>query len=112
MPNYDYECPANGYQVEVMHGLSEKIHTWGELCERAGIPTGSTSADEPVRKVLSAPGLAFPKTTSQLKNMGFTKLVKRDKGVYENVTATDGEARYMKSDDPSSMPKLTNKISD
>ena len=44
--------------------------------------------------------------------MGFTKLVKRDEGVYENVTAVDGEARYMKRDDPSTLPHLKKKVGD
>ena len=30
------------------------------------------------------------KTNKDLRNMGFTKLVRRDKGVYENVTGGEG----------------------
>ena len=44
----------------------------------------------------------------ELKNLGFTKLVKREQGVYENVTATGNEKKYMKPDDPSSLPHLKN----
>ena len=112
MPTYDYICPDNQMTVEVIHGMNDSIENWGQLCKMAGINPGETSENAPVKKVLSAPGLAFPKTNSELKNMGFTKLVKREKGVYENVTAQEGEKRFMKSDDPSSVPNFTNKISD
>jgi len=39
-------------------------------------------------------------------------LVKRDQGVYENVTATGKESRYMQADKPETMPNLKGKISD
>lgn len=112
MPTYDYYCPENGKTVEVIHGFNEKITTWAELCETAGVDQAGTPGDTPVKKVITAPNLNFPKTTSELKNMGFTKLVRRDKGVYENVTANEGEKRYMTADDPSSVPDLSKKISD
>jgi hypothetical protein len=50
--------------------------------------------------------------SSDLRSLGFTKLVKRDKGVYENVTAIDGEKRYMKADDPSAIPHINRKVGD
>lgn len=112
MPTYDYECPQNQSLVEVMHGIHDTIQTWGELCRAAGIEPGDTPSEAPVRRVLSAPSLAFPKTNSELKNLGFTKLVRRDKGIYENVTATDSEKRFMNADDPSSLPNLNKKIGD
>lgn len=112
MPTYDYDCPANGVRVEAYHALADRISTWSELCAITGHPLGETDPDTPVHKVISAPGLAFPKSNSELKNLGFTKLVKREKGVYENVTAAEGESRFMKSDDPNSMPKFTGKIKD
>ena len=43
---------------------------------------------------------------AELKNLGFKKLVRRDKGVYENVTATDKESRYFDANDPSSAPHI------
>ena len=42
----------------------------------------------------------------RLKDLGFKKLVRRDKGVYENVTATDKESRYFDANDPSSAPHI------
>ncbi|MCB2156436.1 zinc ribbon domain-containing protein [bacterium] len=66
----------------------------------------------PVERLIFPVGIATPKTNTELKNLGFTKLVKRDDGVYENVTQGDGEKRYMQRGDASSLPNLTNKISD
>ena len=62
--------------------------------------------------MISAPAVVLPVGNSQLKNAGFTKLVKRDHGVYENVTATGGESRYMKAGDNGSLPELARKIRD
>jgi len=112
LPNYDYICPSNGRQIEVYHGINQVLNTWQELCQISGEPLGDTPPDAPVQKVITAPGLSFPKTTSSLKNMGFTKLVRRDKGVYENVTATDGESRYVKSDQPQTFPDFKKKVGD
>ncbi len=54
MPTYDYRCDTNGQVVEVRHGMSETLHTWGELCERAGREPGDTPAEAPVRRLISA----------------------------------------------------------
>jgi predicted nucleic acid-binding Zn ribbon protein len=99
MPRYDYRCERNGRVVEVTHGMNERLETWGQVCERAGEPLGDTPAEEPVERVIHAPALGFPKTNSELKSLGFTKLVKRDQGVYENVTAREGESKVVHKDD-------------
>lgn len=112
MPTYDYFCEENGLTVPVRHGMNVVIRNWGELCFAAQFPMGGTDFEAPVRKCLSAPAIATPAGNAQLKNAGFTKLVKRDNGVYENVTATGSEKRYMKAGDPTSMPHLHKKISD
>ena len=112
MPNYDYHCPSNGRRVEVFHPMKERLRTWGELCRRAGIEPGDTPADAPVEKLVSAPGLSFPAGNSKLKELGFTKLVRRDKGVYENVTAGDGDSHVMEAGKPETMPDLSKKIGD
>ncbi|MCX7626023.1 MAG: hypothetical protein N2Z21_07420 [Candidatus Sumerlaeaceae bacterium] len=95
-----------------MHKMSERIKTWGELCQAAGLDPGETPLDSPVEKLLFAPGICTPVGDSKLKELGFTKLVRRDHGVYENVTRTDKEARYMVAGDKSSMPDLASRISD
>ena len=55
MPHYEYHCGANGAVVEVRHGMSEALETWGDLCARAGIDPGDTAADAPVRRLMSLP---------------------------------------------------------
>ena len=66
----------------------------------------------PLVRLISRTFVSTPKTNSELKDIGFTKLVKRDQGVYENVTATDKESRYMKAGDSSTLPDLKSKITD
>jgi|APFre7841882590_1041340.scaffolds.fasta_scaffold38368_1 predicted nucleic acid-binding Zn ribbon protein len=53
MPSYDYQCEANGQVVEVAHAMSEEILTWGQLCERLGLPLGATAADAPVKQLIT-----------------------------------------------------------
>ncbi len=54
MPTYEYLCEANGRVVEVQHKMADRIRTWGQLCERAGIAAGRTSPKSPVTKLISA----------------------------------------------------------
>lgn len=113
MPSYDYYCTANGRTVEVEHSMSKKLTIWAEVCYFAQIPLGDTDPQAPVSIAIKrAPGMAVPAFNSELKNLGFTKLVKRDDGVYENVTASGDEKRYMQRGDPSSLPNLKDKIGD
>ncbi len=55
MALYDYYCEANDQTVEVRHSMSETVRTWGELCEVAGLESGDTPADAPLRRLMSAP---------------------------------------------------------
>lgn len=112
MPSYDYYCETNGRTVEVQHPMRVRLRTWGEVCYAAQIPLDDTDPLAPVRKVIRAPHVSTPVGNTRLKEMGFTKLVKRDTGVYENVTATGKEKRYMKADDKASLPELHKKIRD
>jgi len=113
MPRYDYHCDANGETVEVVHSIHERLTTWAEVCEKAGLPPGDTDPLAPVRKVISVPPMAnTPVGDSQLKNLGFSKLVRRDGGVYENVTRSGTEERYVRAGDPSTMPHFHKKTSD
>ena len=113
VPNYDYYCDANQRTVEVSHPASIQLSIWGEVCFVAQLPLGQTDPLAPVRRVLSsAPALLIQPGASELKNTGFTKLVRREEGVYENITASDNEARYMVAGDPSTLPKLHEKVRD
>ncbi len=54
MPTYEYLCETNGRVVEVHHKMAERIQTWGQLCDRAGIAAGRTDPRTPVTKLISA----------------------------------------------------------
>lgn len=66
----------------------------------------------PVRKLISRSNISTPKTNSELRELGFTKLVRRDDGVYENVTARDGESKVMLREKPDTLPNLERTIRD
>ncbi|MGB3403383.1 MAG: zinc ribbon domain-containing protein [Microcoleaceae cyanobacterium] len=89
MPIYDYFCPSNNQTVEVMHSMSQTVQTWGDVCQLANCELEGTPENAPVRRLLSAPNLSIPTSDREYRDAGFTKLVKRDQGVYENVTNTD-----------------------
>jgi hypothetical protein len=65
-----------------------------------------------VRKLISCINISTPKTNSELRDLGFTKLVKRDDGVYENVTARNGDSRRVIRDKPETLPDLKKTIGD
>lgn len=112
VPVYNYYCPTNDTSVEVIHSMRDSLVTWGEVCDRLGVELGETPASAEVERILYAPSLHSPVGDSKLKSQGFTKLVRRDQGVYENVTATGAEQRYVSADDPSSMPDFKRKVGD
>jgi putative FmdB family regulatory protein len=104
MPVYEYEhiessCSL-GDLFEITQSLKEKPLASCPVC------------GGPVKKLISLVGISTPKTNGELRDLGFTKLVKRDDGVYENVTARDGESRYMQRDKPETMPDLSKTIKD
>ena len=104
MPIYEYQHSGKGCEkgkrFELMQGLGEDALLRCPACGGK------------VRKVISRVFISCPKTDSDLKSMGFTKLVRRDKGVYENVTALDGESRTWESDKPETMPDIKRRIRD
>ena len=68
--------------------------------------------NQPVKKLISLVGLSVPKTNGELRDLGFTKLVKRDDGVYENVTAREGESKLMERGKAETIPHVSKIISD
>jgi hypothetical protein len=112
MPIYAYFCADNGQTVEVAHSMKEDLRTWGEVCELARRPIGETALDAKVERIIYPISVAVPMSNSKLKELGFTKLVRRETGVYENVTAHEGEKKYMTADDSSSVPKFADRIGD
>ena len=101
---YEYEHldrPCHlGHVFEVSQSMAEKPLAACPVCQGR------------VRKLISLVGISTPKTNGELRDLGFTKLVRRDDGVYENVTARDGESRYMQRDKPETMPDLSKTIKD
>ena len=104
MPVYEYEHQNDacelGLTFEVRQSMDEKSLS---KCPRCG---------SPVRKIVSRINISCPRSNSELRDMGFTKLVKRDDGVYENVTARKGDSRYMERGKPETIPDLSKTISD
>lgn len=107
MPIYEYQV-AEGHEgcgkcrpgFDVLQSMKDDALT---TCPDCGAP---------VRKLVFPVGISSPKSNAELKNLGFTKLVRRDQGVYENVTALDKESRYMEADKPETLPHLHKKIGD
>lgn len=66
MPSYDYRCEKNGQVVEVHHKMSEKLSTWGEVCEKAGLELGDTPAETPVVRLISG-GSILPSDVINMK---------------------------------------------
>jgi hypothetical protein len=62
MPTYEYYCPANGKALEVKHSMSLRLGTWGELCDLAGIETGSIDPQTPVEKLMSGGNILTQKS--------------------------------------------------
>ncbi len=104
MPVYEYEhvdeaCLV-GPAFEVRQSMDEAPL---DKCPRCG---------GRVRKLISRVAVSAPKGNAQLKDLGFTKLVRRDDGVYENVTRRDGESRYMVRGKPETIPDVGRIIRD
>ncbi len=99
MPVYEYEhtelpCPF-GRIFEVTQSMKERPLSKCPGCGR------------PIKKLISLVGLSIPKTNSELRDLGFTKLVKRDDGIYENVTTRNGDSRYMERGKPDTVPDVS-----
>lgn len=104
MPIYEYEhiqgsC-KRGKVFDLRQSLDDDPLTECPECGR------------PVQKIISRIHISCPKSDSELRDLGFTKLVKRDDGVYENVTARDGDSRYMQRGKPETVPDLSKTIKD
>lgn len=65
-----------------------------------------------LRKLISCINISMPKTNSELRDFGFTKLVKRDDGVYENVTASNKDSRMVIRDKSETLPDLKKTLRD
>ena len=104
MPIYEYEHLENhceqGRVIEVKQSVDDSPLIACPHCH------GS------VRKIMSLNFVNTPKTNTELRDSGFTKLVKRDDGVYENMTRRNGDNRYMIRNRPETIPDISKTISD
>jgi putative FmdB family regulatory protein len=104
MPIYEYEHNGTGCHRGRIFEISQPISS-DKL-------THCPDCGEPVTRIISLFSVSTPKTNSDLKSHGFTKLVRRDNGVYENVTATGKESKIWDAGKPDTMPNLKSKIRD
>ena len=104
MPVYEYEHTKTscslGRIFEVVQSIKD---TQLKMCPQC---------HQPVSKLISMVGIAVPKSNGELRDLGFTKLVKREDGVYENVTARDGESKYMRRGEADTIPNVSKIVSD
>jgi putative FmdB family regulatory protein len=88
VPIYEYEHDGDGCALGKVFEQRQSMRDAAlERCPSCG---------QAVRRLISRPSIASVKGDSELRDLGFTKLVRRDQGVYENVTARKGEARVVK----------------
>ena len=104
MPVYEYEHLAHGCALGKRFEKTQSIAS-DKL-------THCPECGQEIRRLISLVSISTPKTASDLKNLGFTKLVRKDTGVYENVTATGKESRIWDASKPETMPDLKSKIRD
>jgi putative FmdB family regulatory protein len=104
MPTYEYEHTETacdwGVIFEVVQSINEAALTACPNCR------------QPVKRLISLTSISVQRSNAELRDLGFTKLVKRDDGVYENVTRRSGESRYMEKGKPETMPNLKKTITD
>jgi len=104
MPIYEYEHLAEecslGKVFEIRQSIVDDSLKQCPNCKNS------------VRKRISRIAIAVAKSNSEIRDLGFTKLVKRDNGVYENVTQRGNESRYMEAGKRETQPDLTKIISD
>jgi hypothetical protein len=65
-----------------------------------------------VERVIGAPAVKDRKLNCELRDMGFTKLVRVDEGVFENVTRRGDEPRYFDRSRPETCPVLERTVKD
>ena len=66
----------------------------------------------PVERIISAAAVKTKPFDCELRDKGFTKLVRVDDGIYENKTRRSGEEKYVDRRRPETLPKLERTIED
>lgn len=104
MPVYEYEHLEKSCCLGKVFEQTQSIHDKSL--------TRCPECSGPLRKIISHTSISVPKTNGELRDLGFTKLVKRDDGVYENVTTRDGDSKYMVRGKPETIPNIKKIIRD
>ncbi|MDR2946047.1 MAG: zinc ribbon domain-containing protein [Candidatus Adiutrix sp.] len=66
----------------------------------------------PVERMLSASSIRTRKFNCELRDLGFTKLVRVDDGLFENVTRRHGDEKYVDRRRPETFPDLKKTVAD
>jgi putative FmdB family regulatory protein len=103
MPTYEYEHLEGGCELGKRFEIQQSVKD-PQMKKCPG-------CKKPVKRNISLVGISVGKSNAELRDLGFTKLVRRDDGVYENVTARKGDSRYMERDKPETLPDLSKIIS-
>ncbi len=104
MPIYEYEHLGEPCKLGKIFDIKQSIND-ERLVE-------CPSCHGAVRKLISHTNFCVPKSNNDIRNLGFTKLVKRDDGVYENVTRRGNDSRYMERGKAETVPDLSKIIKD
>jgi predicted nucleic acid-binding Zn ribbon protein len=104
MPIYVYEHTGDGCSRGKRFLLKQPI--------KEDARTACPCCGKPVERLIQPSHISTPKGNSELRDKGFAKLVRRDNGVYENVTALDHESRVWEADKPETMPDVKRRIRD
>ncbi|MDR2405690.1 MAG: zinc ribbon domain-containing protein [Deltaproteobacteria bacterium] len=67
---------------------------------------------KPVERILQPAHIKKRNFDCELRDKGFTKLVRVDDGIFENVTRRPGEAKYVDRRKPETLPILEKTIKD
>lgn len=104
MPTYKYEHTGEGCGLgKVFEYVQSMKDDALEECPECG---------GEVERIVGTTFVSAPTGDSDLRDKGFAKLVRRDNGVYENVTALDGESKVWEADKPETMPDIKRRVSD
>lgn len=87
MPTYVYRIKNSNERFEAQHRMSERPQTLGELCHIAGLALDGREPSLQVERLIQPVGGKVQDFRSDIRDRGFSKLVKRSDGNYENVTA-------------------------
>lgn len=98
MPDYEYEHEEEGCDLgKTFHYEQKMSESALEKCPNCG---------GEVFRVMKPVGMYAPTSDSDLRDKGFLKLEKRSDGVYENLTATEGESKFFDPRKPETAPDL------